>query len=283
MLCGIKLKLDSRAISELADNSNLEFKSLLNRQTGEVDSCKIWSEDGITIFIKSSGYGHIKGSLHKYKNADLNNYDDFNWEQVDATTHRLSERLKLNVKALPLLNLEWGLNILLNFNPDQLLSGLVRHRGAPFEKMYVYPGNHFVANHDDYGIKIYNKASQNKLESNLLRFELSSNKSRHVNKQGIFCLADLDDREIQIQLLQSLISDAWDDILLIDPLLQEYEPYSSFNQLRVAKWNNPLFWNQLTRRARSYQLKQYEEFLFEHGMQTKEKIKKLLIDKFDQL
>ena len=160
MVCGIKVKLCSKDISQLLHNSALEFQSLLNHSTGEIDSKKRWDEEGISVSIKSSGYGFLKGSLHKYKNKGLHNHDDFTWRDVTETVQRLSDRLMVDLKNMELIQLEWGMNVPMGFNPNKLLLGLVRHNGKPFKNMYVFPGNHFVANHNAYDVKIYNKSAQ---------------------------------------------------------------------------------------------------------------------------
>ncbi|WP_163384124.1 hypothetical protein [Cyclobacterium jeungdonense] len=282
MICGIKVKLDSRVISQLLQNSALEFQSILNCSTGEVDTKKFLDEEGIFISVKNAGYGYIKGSLHKYKNKGHHNHDDFSWPEVSETNQRLSDRLMVDVRKLPLINLEWGLNIPMDADPNMLLSGLVRHNGSPFKNMYVFPGKHYVANHRDYEVKIYNKSAQYRLSSHLLRYELSSKKARFFNRLGIGCLGDLEKNDNQSQLFHSLLSE-WDNILLIDPLIYTNAENSRKDEIRLANWKNPSFWNKSNRRVRSYQLEQYEKYLLQHHMRTKEKFGELLRRKFIQL
>ncbi|WP_163377795.1 hypothetical protein [Cyclobacterium sp. SYSU L10401] len=274
--------MDSRAISQLLSNPGLEFQQTVNCQTGEVNSKRFWDEDGISILIKSLGYGYLKGSLHKYKNNGFHNYDDFTWPEVFETIQRLSDRTKLNIINLGLIQLEWGLNITLDFDPNLLLSGLVRHYGSPFKRMYVFPGCHYVANHNDYDVKIYNKSAQNSLSSHLLRYELSSNKARYFNHFGINCLGNLENKHHQCQLFHSLLNE-WKNILLIDPLINSYEAKSKNEKLRLANWKNPSFWNHSSRRVRSYHLEQYEKFLLQKGMCIKGDLGELLKEKFIHL
>jgi hypothetical protein len=188
----------------------------------------------------------------------------------------------IDFNNLTLIQLEWGLNVPMDFDPNQHLSGLVRHNGKPFKNMYVFPGNHYVANHEDYDVKIYNKSAQYGLTSNLLRYELSSNKARFFNCLGVSSLGNLESKSNQCQLFNSLLNE-WENILLIDPLIYSYEAKSSKEGIRLANWKNPSFWNQSNRRVRSYHLEKYDKFLLQHDMRTKVMFAERLKKKFNQL
>ncbi|EAZ83045.1 hypothetical protein [Algoriphagus machipongonensis] len=272
MICGIKLKLDSRAISQLINNPNIEFTSNLNLQTAEIDGARLWSNQGITIQIKTLGYGTIKGSLHKYKNGGKHNYDDFSWEDVFLTTTNLSDCLGLNIDSLDLINLEWGLNIETDISPKQILSGLVMHKGQPFKNMYVHPGTNYTCSHAQFKVKAYDKGAQNRLPWNLLRIEMAANRSVFFNNLGVYSLNDLRRDETKANLQNCLLYGGWNDTILIEPGLTEYKPISHEEQLRISKWSNPNFWINSTKQVRYYNKKEYDNFRLKKGFVTKEKI-----------
>jgi hypothetical protein len=272
MICGIKLKLDSRAISQLIKNPNIEFTSNLNLQTAEIDGTRLWSNQGITIQIKTSGYGQIKGSLHMYKNAGDHNYDDFHWGQVFQTIANLSEALNLDVEHLNLINLEWGLNIETDLSPKRILSGLVMHKGLPFKNMYVNPGTHYTCSHAQFSVKAYDKGAQNRLPINLMRVEMAANRSVFFNNLGVYSLNDLRRDETKANLQNCLLYGGWNDAILIEPGLTEYSPNSHEEQLRISKWSNPNFWINSSKQVRYYHKKEYDKFRLENGFVTKEKI-----------
>lgn len=272
MLCGIKLRLDSTHISKLLKNPDIEFKSLVNLETSEVDPTRLWSKDKMNILIKSSGYGHINGSLHIFKNGGRHNHDHFNWNQVFQTIDELSDALSLNVWQLHLMNLEWGINVSLDSNPKNIISGLVMHKGKEFKNMYVSPGTHSVCCHEQFSIKVYDKGSQHRLPYNILRIELAANKSAFFNNLGVRILDDIRNSDSRGNLQNSLLYGGWNDSILIEPGLMQFVPNSKQDYQRLSKWSNPKYWLDISNRSRCYQKKEYDLFRHKYGFTTKEKI-----------
>lgn len=283
MLCGIKLKLDSHAISQLSKNPDVEFKSTLNRSTGELDQSRNWSQNGMKINIKSTGYGVLYGSLHMFKNGGKHNYDDFQWNQVFQTIGNLSDTLGLEVQHLKLINLEWGVNIATELPPKDIITGLVMHRGVRFEKMYVWPGTHYVCTHSQFSIKVYDKGSQYHLPENILRVEMAANRSVFINKLGISTLNDLQYQETRANLQNNLLFGGWKDLLLIEPGLIHFDHLDKKVQQRISKWSNPMYWTESPNYTRCSQRKIYDEFKLANGFDTKEKIFQSISAKFREL
>lgn len=283
MLCGVKFNLDFSIINQLLENPNLEFMAQVNLGTSEVFPSRVWTGSGMTILIKSRGYGYIKGSLHKFKNGGLHNYDDFKWNEVLQTIENLSDTLNLNVKQLKLVNLEWGLNIETELPPKSILSGLVCHKVSRFEKMYISPGSHFTCSHSQFSLKGYDKGTQHRLPFNLLRFEVAGNKSAFLNNLGIETLKDIERKDVRVNLQNYLHDGVWKDIILIDPKMMDYLPDCGFDYERILKWSNPNFWINATNRTRCYQKKEYDKFRLAHGFNIKEEIMESFADKFKQL
>lgn len=281
MLCGVKFHLDYSAINQLLKNQNLEFKSLVNLETSEVDKTRIWTDRGMTILIKSPGYGIIKGSLHKFKNGGIHNYDDFNWDEAFQTIDNLSDTLGLQVKDLKLVNLEWGLNIETDIPPKEIINGLVIHHGVEFKNMYVFPGTCSICQHEQYAIKVYDKGKQSHLSTNLMRIEVSANKSRYYNPLGVTSLYDLAREEVRVNLQNSLIF-AWMDTILIDPEMFLIKPSNKSDFERIAKWSNPNFWTKSIKQTREYNKKAYDRFRYKQGFETKEIITQKMVEKLKQ-
>lgn len=281
MLCGVKFNLDYSAIDQLLKNQNLEFKSLVNLETSEVDRTRVWTDRGMTIMIKSPGYGIIKGSLHKFKNGGIHNHDDFNWNEAFQTIDDLSDTLGLQVKDLNLVNLEWGLNIETDIPPKEIINGLVMHHGVDFKKMYVSPGTCSICQHAQFAIKVYDKGKQSHLSKNLMRIEVSANKSIYYNSLGVNSLHDLVKEEVRANLQNSLIY-VWMDSILIDLEMMQIHPSNKNDFERIAKWSNPNFWTRSTKQTREYNKKAYDRFRRKHGFVTKEIIIQRMLEKLKQ-
>lgn len=283
MLCGIKLKLDSCAIKQLQSNPRLEFKSQLNRNTGELDEIKVCSLHGIDVYIKSLGYGVIKGSLHIFKNGGRHNYDDFRWCQVFQAMDDLSDALGLDVRHLKLINLEWGVNIKIEIPPKGILTGLVMHKGACFKSRDINHGTYYVCKHAQFNVKVYDKGSQYLLPENIIRIEMAAKRSVYINNLGISTLNDIQHQEATANLQNSLLYGGWRDLLLIEPGLIHYNPLDKRMQQRISNWANPLYWMYAKNRNRCYQKKLYDEFRLDKGFDTKEKISQAISEKYREL
>jgi hypothetical protein len=279
----IKLKLDPYAISQLSKNPDVEFKSTLNRSTGELDQSRNWSQNGMKINIKSTGYGVLYGSLHMFKNGGKHNYDDFRWCQVFQAMDDLSDALGLEVRHLKLINLEWGVNIKTEIPPKDILSGLVMHKGVRFEKMYVSPGAHYVCTHAQFSVKVYDKGSQHRLPENILRIEMAANRSLFINKLGISTLNDLQYQETRANLQNSLLLGGWNDSILIEPGLFHFIPLDKKARKRISNWSNPIYWTESPNYTRCSQRKKYDQFRHSNGFETKEKIFQAISEKYRQL
>jgi hypothetical protein len=282
MLCGFRLRLDSLLIKKLLQDPTLEFEQKLNLETGELNYPISWSKDGITILIKSSRFGVIKGSLHMYKNAGRHNYDDFTLKQVIETIDKLSNRLKIRVDKLQLITLEWGFNLQLNVPPTTILSRLVSHQNKAFERLYVFPGNNYMCHHHTLDIKVYDKSAQNIMikgvPKNIMRIECSTNHARVLHQLGIYCLQDIKKPNKVIEMFEFL-QDLWTNVLLIEPGLESFENENH----SITKWSNPRYWASLSRQDRFREKNRYQEFLLSKGLCFQEDILFDMYAKFEEL
>ncbi len=283
MLCGIKLRLDYDAISQLLRNPKLEFKSLGNRRTKTWDESQICIFNGMKIHIKNSGFGWIKGSLHKYYNGGIHNYDDFLWEEVFLATNDLSERLGISIQELPLVNLEWGVNIKTDIHPKEIISGLVMHKGVRFERMYVTPGTHYTCCHFQFSVKIYDKGTQNRLQENLLRVEIAAERAAYFKKLGVNTLNDLENYATRVNLQNALLQGGWKDLILLEPGILKVKPQNKREKDLIHNWSNPNYWLNLSKRSRCYQREMYDKFRLESGLDVKEKVYQSISEKLRQL
>ncbi|WP_148660231.1 hypothetical protein [Algoriphagus sanaruensis] len=233
----------------------------------------------MTIHIKSSGFGYLKGSLHKFKNEGKHNYDDFTWDEVFLVVDELSDTFGIKIRDLPLINLEWGINVETKIPPKQILSGLVMHHGCRFDKMYVNPGTHYVCSHSQFRVKAYDKGVQNCLAKNLLRIEISANRSKFINKLGVYKIGDLKRPEARLKLQNALLYGGWANTLLIDPGLIGYNPSNQDEIIRISRWSNPNFWINASKQVRSYHKRVYDRFINEAGFNVKQAIFEAMMKK----
>lgn len=187
------IKILNLAVSstDLEHNEYLQDSWIIGSQNGEVLTQQT-NYFGLTFSIKNTNV-RLSGSIHKYKNNGLHNHNDFTKTQVNEVINELSKKFEIDLQNSRLNNLEFGVNVVLPFEPKIVLDRLITHKGEPFTREVEEGKIYYQCKRSQFIIKIYDKGLQYQQVSNILRFELKVLKMQFFKTKGIevSVLADL--------------------------------------------------------------------------------------------
>lgn len=243
--------------NHIEGNNLMELTNKLSILTGEVmEYPKKGSDSNLQISITLHS-ATILGSVHKYKNLlednGNQNYDDFNFCQIQETIDGLIKKFKIE-RDTKLTNLEFGFNIVVSKDPQIILDNnvLMNNFKAPNRnEKFKGKGDYKEFMLTDYHIKIYNKSKPYKLDYNVLRVELKIVKKRLLNSLGIHCLEDLLNKEV-LKSLFKLFVEKFEGLNIVDDFKQEKVPENDRNKLN--KYMNPVYWIRIKSEKSSKQI-----------------------------
>lgn len=241
--------------------------------------------------IKDNFYS-VRGSVHKYKNKGLHNADDYYLSDFKNTLNQLFNEIGLNPDIAPLNGFEFGVNIKLPANPNNVLNRLILHKTETGNRKKEYKEFEYK----NHSFKSYNKSGLTNIEpyhsENILRIEISVNRMEYIRKQKRIYLtriSDLLDVAVWEQLEQILI-DTIQECLFIDFSTKEISRLSTKNHIKYLEYSNPLYWERLYTESRlnrnrySRERAKCEAFIFQFSKSTlKTDIIKLISDKCSEL
>lgn len=232
-------------IDELLDNKNLEFKTYVSERTGEINKNRFIAEyKNLTFQIVNNQYVSLSGSIHKFNNKGVHNYNDFNLYDLFRAIKELYVKFKINPFLTPLNNIEFAVNIIVPFKPKTFIkTNVISHKGTP-ASIKTFKGNGYLKEfeHSQYYIKVYDKGMPFNRPDNIFRFEIKVIKMEYLQKIGIKTLADLLNTE-KLQNLGNKLNSVFNELLIIDKAntknftLKEKEIYQN--------GINPMFWERL--------------------------------------
>ncbi len=173
MFDGIKIYYNDKSlVRRLHKNTKWDFTQHANIATGDILSHTA-EYKGWKFKTFPSGRIEIKGSLHKYYNEGLHNYDDYTISNLSETIARMETEFGIVANRASIHNLEYGVNISPPFDPTTLIDSLISFKFKPFNMMQVKHAGHGKEcfHFGQYGLKIYDKGLQNKIPKNILRLE----------------------------------------------------------------------------------------------------------------
>ena len=287
MIDYVKIEL-FQEVNSFEENPLLEKVREFNDATGEVIGNHFTAIlNGIRFRFYDSGRIFIDGSLHKFKNKGIHNYDDYFFFQFLATVVKLEEDFGINIGHARLLNLEYGVNIIPPIPSKKIIEGLMFYKTTRFKDIHLaQPGRFKRVDLQRFSIKVYDKGAQyQELDHELLRVEIQVKKMAYFNKIEIETLADLLDKDKLRRLGLDLIS-KWSSLLFFDPTIFENE-YSY--QDENLKWSNPHYWKQYryiysnSRKYISKEIENFEEYSLKYGKGTKSAVGNLIETKWNVL
>ena len=176
---------------------------------------------GLKFQIKNQKV-RMQGSLHKYRNHGKHNYDDFTVVEVGKVVRELSERFEIDTQQTELNNVEFGVNVVLDFPVKMVLDNLIHYKGSLFEHIGKDGMSYYQCVKAQFIIKIYDKGLQYHLPDNVLRFEIKVIKMQYLKKKGIPLryLSDLLNAGIY-EPLGNILTETFNNILFGDHTLNE--------------------------------------------------------------
>ncbi len=197
-------------ILRLEKLSQLDFVNQVSEKTGLLANKKVAEYHHCKITIYDSGTVLFTGSIHKMYNSikgiiapnysSQKNYKGYNGNQFTLTQifevrNHLCELFDCRPHQMKFQNIEFGINTIIDFDPQLFILGLLYHRGKPFE--FRYNRSYAEVNHTRYRIKIYNKSEQYRIDEWTLRIELSHNKQEDFDITGIKTFEDVNKNNLE--------------------------------------------------------------------------------------
>ena len=307
------IKINYSNTGYILPTSLIDFKSGFNLNTGEIEENITGNYYDFKIKRFGSGRTMITGSIHKFFNRHDFNGNDLTAMNFQKSVLDLRNEINLIPDECVLENVEIGVNVQTDFNPNLFLDNLLFHRTTEFNK--PISGVHYMqSKKDNYIIKIYNKTAQNnrvlrglerelkgnnitqkertqkeslaqiikdQLKDNTLRFEIKFLKMEVLNKMGIKTTADLCKREI-FEQFKRLLLEEFNEVYFYD-YTTEIHQMKPINQISFKDYRNPNFWKSLNRKDKYYHKKRFNQLTLEYSRDLKGKISKIISEKTDQL
>lgn len=234
-------------------NKALDFKLSVSESTGEIfPQRKEAKINALTFAISPRKNGGsscaMYGSLHKFKNGGVQNWDDFALSDLSETLDKLADDYNINLDTAELHSIEIGVNIALNYQPKRIFESAICHKGKGFtnlDRKDRYLG--VICEHTDYAIKLYDKTRQSKIKGlgYILRYEVKFYRIRTLETCGICRLSDLKNRECWEKVLPVLLSKL-KEIVFFDFSLNTDE-LTDGQKLRWERFGNTKYWENLNR------------------------------------
>lgn len=239
-----------------------DFKGIHSTTTGEVYGKAIHRCDGVKCTLHDYDYPRAKrtelsGSLPCYFSLDGTNHGDFTISMTRVAWLTLEYDYGLNLEKAVIENLEVGVNLLLPFSPDKLISNVYAFKTMPFdvvERRSNGPTS-IAAIGSDKTVKLYQKANTNGgngCDPHLMRLEMRYNRARALNNVGIYTASDLFDDNKVCHLVNDL-NTIPDHLHLMN---QEVIVSTSKEMELVKRWNNT---NYITQLRKANKNKYYRE------------------------
>lgn len=253
MIDGIKAILKDN-LDEIRNNPLLEFKkhAEIILKTGEIEeerNAPIAFYKSL-LFIDKGSVIIIRGSIHKLHNAGKHNYNSFGLSEIFNAINELADDLKIIVTQARLSNIEFGVNLIVPFEPRIFLNSIIHHKGSKFTYQIKPNMQYKKCEHQQYIIKVYDKGLQYGTEKYILRFELKSIKMEKINGFGITYLSDLLEpkklEKLKIELLR-----VYDEMLIGDITVNPGE-LSDKDAILFANGHNDNYWDSKLPRASNY-------------------------------
>lgn len=289
-----KIYLLNIDVQKLLKSTKLDFKSQISKSTGEINESVFIAKYyfcEITIqTVKEEGkpertHVFFTGSIHKMWN-ELNgikspNYDKkkfykgFNGNQftlnniVEVRTH-LECLFDCKASQMIFQNIEFGVNLILDYSPILFIKGLLYHKNIMFE--FSHKGNSSQAIHCNFILKIYNKSYQYGMIENVIRIELKTLKMEELKGKGIAVNSFEDINEKTLDKVLKLLVVRFNEIRHYDYSIDK-KKLTELQLNAVGNYSNPRYWiNDLKPNERDRHLKRLDNITTKFSKKRFQKI-----------
>ena len=283
----------------------LEFKGWTDLETSEIETNEYGNKKyrsslhnlNVIVYENSSNKFTlcVLGSIHKFHNNGMHNFNDLNFKDLVTSIDRLSHLLFFNPETCKIQNIEIGVNILPVVKSKTVIKGLLLHKSKRFKSFSFDHSNFHEVIHTNYYIKAYDKAKQYRakgyiLANDIFRFELKYERMSDLvillNKLGIInreyiVLNDLNNIHV-LKAFGELLIKKWNEILYYDYTIRKKD-LTKQQQRKLDVWQNINQWESFTKQKRSKQKKLLYKIIREHSSQAQQNIAILIREKFELL
>ena len=278
----------NRLQSHVLNEGNFEeVNMVLEKHSSEIKYPYTTHFTGMKVGLTQKS-GYVKNSIHKsyniLKTGKEHNYNDFTYSNICEEIEYLSSRL-VDLDKSRITQLEFGLNIPIDTPAENIIRrNVIMHKlkGANHNRQYFGRGEFKQFDYHNYVLKIYDKAKQYRLNTNVLRFEVKYIKAIDFQGLGIFNIEDLKNK-MKLRKLFLLLLKRFDELTIIDEYGDSEIQKKDLNNLK--KYSNPAFWEEelrsKTRQTKSIHKKKFERILNKYSLlEIKKSIRSLIIQKF---
>jgi hypothetical protein len=269
------VRMDVIGVDRNQLNPDLSFIPFL-KEGGVIhhEFCKI--DEMVLKIYSQSNRMVLSGSLHKYYNKGIHNYNQFDPQKLNETIQRIKSEFGISPQNLHITNLEFGLNLKVDFQVTKLLENLIQHKKVePTTHKDLKSNEYKQFNHTNYILKVYSKGDHYKLPDQTLRVEIKQiNWSSYRLKNEIVTLDDFiksDKRIFADRLLK-----CWDEVILFDPFAYANAKNGYEDPSHPQFWRDQdSFKNRMSKKRHKDKLKKYNK---EHGRDIQNMVSKLMVE-----
>jgi hypothetical protein len=238
----------------ILNHPHLDWKGRYHVKTGERvrgNEAYILNQQGQRIFkliLKEpegkNGFIQMEGSLHHISEGKKNNSTRLNIASLKNAIEILADYLQFDPKHAVLSCIEYGANVKLAEPPTAFMDGMIMHASEPFKHEKEEGKDFYRCRHEEYFLKVYDKALQFSRSENLIRIEKRTRKMNHVQRYGILTLADLLDRKKLIHLARDLVR-TFKGVVYFDPIVN-IDELDTQTQVYLLKYSQFKYWQKIT-------------------------------------
>ena len=245
MIDGTKILNLPVIIDELLNNRYILFPIHVNEKDGEIlNNTRFAEYKGLTFSIKNNNV-KLNGSLHKYHNNGIHNYNDFHFLELIDVINDISTKFSIPIERTYLNNIEFGVNIEIPFTTDELFKSIICYKETPFQKFNIIGAKGIECTRSKFIIKIYDKGLQYDLTSNLLRIEIKVIKMQFLKQKNVKIQTLHDLLNInELNKLKTILADVWNGILFYDNSINEMD-LNARERLILSNGRNPKYWENM--------------------------------------
>lgn len=305
MIDYLKISITDFDHQSLLRHPLLNFNGWTNLETLEVKPNEFGSKryvsnyHGLKFIVYENVTGKftlcIEGSIHKFYNNGVHNFNDFTYSNTVEVIDKLASLFTLNLDSCRINLIEIGVNIMPPVKTETVLKGPLSHRNKRFKSISYDDAEYFQVMHDNFIIKVYDKAKQYRakghvIPNEILRVELKYRKMEDLNNllnsKGIIdrdyiVLSDL--RNIDaLSAFGELLVKKWNEILFYDYTISKTN-LSKYQQRKLDVWQNINQWESFSKQKKSKQKSLLQEITLNHSQQLQLQVSILIQEKFETL
>lgn len=282
MIDFIKGEIINVSPQQLLENPLLEFIFTVNSSNGVCGKWLTAYFKGLKFKIYDGKDGYrkiiIEGSLHKYKNDGLHNFDDFNRSNLDYVLLDIYRKFNISPCDIILTQLEIGVNITPPVETIKILNACIFHKTSPFKWIFTKDeGNYIQVQHNGYYVKIYDKQKHYNskgynIPTKILRFEIKYKREKlgmDLCQKTPISLHDI--LSFRLSSFQDFLTREWLNILYFDS--------SSVPEDLKSQYSNPYFWQGLNYEQFKYNRKKLNLFISNNPSNIRDEVLRKIKEK----